>query len=71
MLRTWERGAGVTLACGTGACATAVAASLNSKTGKRVLVHLRGGDLLIEWTGDNRVVMTGPAEEVFEGDIPL
>jgi diaminopimelate epimerase len=71
MLRTWERGAGVTLACGTGACATAVAASLNNKTGKRVLVHLRGGDLLIEWTGDNRVMMTGPAEEVFEGDIPL
>lgn len=71
VLRTWERGAGVTLACGTGACAAAVASTLNDKTGKRVQVHLRGGDLLIEWNGDNRVMMTGPAEDVFEGDIPL
>lgn len=71
VLRTWERGAGVTLACGTGACAAAVASTLNDKTGKRVQVHLRGGDLLIEWNGDNRVMMTGPAEDVFEGEIPL
>jgi diaminopimelate epimerase len=71
ILRTWERGAGVTLACGTGACAAVVASALNSKTGKRVHVHLLGGDLLVEWTGDNRVMMTGPAEEVFEGEIPL
>ena len=71
VLRTWERGAGVTLACGTGACAAVVASSLNGKTSKKVNVHLPGGDLLIEWTGDNRVLMTGPAEEVFDGDVPL
>jgi diaminopimelate epimerase len=71
VVRTWERGAGITLACGTGACACVVAASLNQKTSKRVQTHLPGGDLTIEWTGDNRIVMTGPAEEVFEGDIAL
>lgn len=71
VLRTWERGAGITLACGTGACAAVVASALNNKTGKHVRVHLPGGDLVIEWTGDNRVMMNGPAEEVFEGDIPL
>jgi len=71
VLRTWERGAGLTLACGTGACAAAVASTLNKRTGKRVNVHLRGGDLLIEWNGDNRVMMTGPAEDVFEGEICL
>jgi diaminopimelate epimerase len=71
ILRTWERGAGITLACGTGACAAVVASALNNRTGKHVRVHLPGGDLVIEWTGDNRVMMNGPAEEVFEGDIPL
>ena len=71
IVRTWERGAGETLACGTGACACAVAGVLNNKTGRNVLVHLPGGDLRIEWMGDNRVVMTGPAEQVFEGDINL
>jgi diaminopimelate epimerase len=71
VVRTWERGAGITLACGTGACACVVASALNNKTGKRVNAHLPGGDLLIEWTGDNRVMMTGPAEEVFEGEINL
>lgn len=71
VLRTWERGAGVTLACGTGACAAVVASVLNEKTGKRVHVHLLGGDLLVEWIGDNRVMMTGPAEEVFEGEIEI
>lgn len=71
ILRTWERGAGITLACGTGACAAVVASALNNKTGKHVRVHLPGGDLVIEWTGDNRVMMNGPAEEVFEGDILL
>jgi diaminopimelate epimerase len=71
VVRTWERGAGATLACGTGACATAVAASLNDRTGKRVHTHLPGGDLLIEWNGDNRVHMTGPAEFVFEGEIDV
>lgn len=71
IIRTWERGAGETLACGTGACACVVACVLNNKTGRNVEVHLPGGDLRIEWTGDNRVMMTGPAEEVFEGEIGL
>lgn len=71
VIRTWERGAGETLACGTGACATVVACVLNNRTGRLVETHLPGGDLRIEWTGDNRVVMTGPAEEVFEGTISL
>lgn len=71
IVRTWERGAGETLACGTGACACVVAGVLNNKTGRNVEVHLPGGDLRVEWTGDNRVMMTGPAEEVFEGEINL
>jgi diaminopimelate epimerase len=69
-LRTWERGAGVTLACGTGACASVVAGVLTGRLGRRVTVHLLGGDLLVEWNGDNRVMMTGPAEEVFVGKFP-
>lgn len=68
-MRVWERGAGETLACGTGACASAVAAILNDRTSRKVTVHLRGGDLFIEWLGDNKVFMTGPAEEVFEGKV--
>lgn len=68
-VRTWERGAGETLACGTGACAAAVAAMLNDKVCRKVTVHLRGGDLFIEWLGDNKVFMTGPAEEVYEGKV--
>jgi diaminopimelate epimerase len=71
IMRTWERGAGITQACGTGACACVVAAVLNKKTGRNVLVHLPGGDLRVEWTGDDRVLMTGPAAEVFQGDITL
>ena len=68
--RVWERGAGETLACGTGACAAVVACVLNGKTGRSVLVHLPGGDLDIEWSeGDNHVYMTGSATEVFEGEI--
>ena len=68
--RVWERGAAETLACGTGACAAAVACFLNGKTGRHVLVHLPGGDLDIEWSeGDNHVYMTGAATEVFEGEI--
>ena len=68
--RVWERGAGVTLACGTGACAAVVACVLNKQTGRRVLVHLPGGDLDIEWSeADNHVYMTGTATEVFEGEI--
>ncbi len=63
----WERGAGETLACGTGACACVAAASLAGKTQKRVLVHLPGGDLDIEWGEDQRILMRGPAKNVFEG----
>lgn len=70
-MKTWERGAGETLACGTGACASVVACILNDKTSRNVLTHLPGGDLRIEWLGDNRVVMTGPAEEVFGGEVGL
>lgn len=66
-MQVWERGSGVTMACGTGACATAVAAALNGFTGKRVTVKLPGGELRIEWREDGHVYMTGPATEVFEG----
>lgn len=65
--RVWERGSGVTLACGTGACAVAVASALNGKTGRKVRVDLPGGTLKIEWGKDNHVYMTGPATEVFSG----
>lgn len=69
-MRVWERGSGETMACGTGACATAVAAMLKDRTPQRTAtVHLRGGDLIIEWNPDNnRVYMTGPAALVFEGE---
>ncbi len=70
-VKVWERGAGETMACGTGACASAVASFIKGLTGREVTVHLDGGDLKIEWAGDNRVFMTGPAEEVFEGDINI
>ena len=71
-VRVWERGAAETLACGTGACASAVAAYLNGFTGRDVTVHLTGGDLLINWSEeDNHVYMTGPAVEVFSGEIGL
>lgn len=65
---TWERGSGVTLACGTGACACCVAAVLTDRCDRKVLAHLPGGDLQIEWSQkDNCVYMTGPATEVFTG----
>lgn len=66
-MKVWERGAGPTLACGTGACASAVAGVLNSKTEHQVTVHLPGGDLLIEWADDNHVYMTGSATYSFQG----
>jgi diaminopimelate epimerase len=69
--RTWERGAGETLACGTGASAVCVAGILNGVTGKKILNHLSGGDLELEWVEDGNVFMTGPAVEVFSGEIDL
>ena len=67
-MRVWERGAAITLACGTGSCATVVAGVLNGKTERRTEVELDGGKLLIQWSeDDNHVYMTGPAEFVFEG----
>lgn len=72
IMRVWERGAGVTLACGTGACATLVAAVLNDLADRKALIHLLGGDLLIEWSeANNHVYMTGPAAEVFRGQIEI
>ena len=69
-MRVWERGAGETLACGTGACAVTVSAILNGYTKRAITVHLLGGDLKIEWNkNDNHVYMTGPATTVFEGKI--
>ena len=69
-MRVWERGSAETWACGTGTCATVMACILNKKTDDKVLVHLRGGDLVIEYDRDtNHVFMTGPAVEVFTGEI--
>jgi len=70
-MRTWERGAGDTLACGSGACSVAVAAALNGKSPRSALVHLPGGDLEIEWAENDHVYMTGPAATVFSGELPL
>ena len=66
-LRVWERGAGLTRACGTGACATAVAAMKRGLVGRKATVTLPGGDLVIEWDADNRIQMTGPATEAYRG----
>ncbi len=69
-LRVIERGSGETLACGTGACAAAAAAMFNGLTEREVIVHLPGGDLLIQWkTDQSSVFMTGPATEVFRGEL--
>lgn len=70
-MRTWERGSGITLACGTGACAVCVAGVLTGRTGRKLLAHLPGGDLELEWSeANNHVYMTGPATEVFSGEWP-
>jgi diaminopimelate epimerase len=71
LMRVFERGCGETMACGTGACAAVVSGIINKKHGNKVTVHLRGGDLFIEWDGDpsNPVFMTGPSRCVFEGEI--
>lgn len=71
-MRVWERGSGETWACGTGTCATVVACALNKKTGRNVLVHLRGGDLKIDWDAQSsEVFMQGPAEFIFDGTIDI
>lgn len=68
-MRVWERGSGITMACGTGACATAVAAIEAGRCGRHVVVKMDGGDLEIEWRADGHVYMTGEARTVFEGRI--
>jgi diaminopimelate epimerase len=70
-MRVWERGSGETAACGTGACAALVAAVLNDRSERRAVVRLNGGDLEVEWGAANHVLMAGPAEEVFSGEIEL
>lgn len=70
--RVWERGSGITQACGTGACATAVAAALTGRAGRKSCIVMDGGELHIEWReSDNHVYMTGPAAFVFDGEITL
>jgi diaminopimelate epimerase len=69
--RVWERGAGETLACGTGACAALVAAVLNKKTDRKATIHLPGGDLDVRWADDGNIYMTGPAELVFKGEMEI
>jgi diaminopimelate epimerase len=69
-MRVWERGAGITLACGTGACATLVAAARRGLTGRKADVVVDGGTLTIEWREDNHVIMTGPVALAFSGTLP-
>ena len=71
LLRVWERGAGLTRACGTGACATAVAAMRKGLVEREVAVTLPGGTLMIGWDEDGRITMTGPAAESFRGSFDL
>lgn len=70
-MRTWERGSGITMACGTGASAVCVAGVLTGRSGPRIVAEVPGGELVLEWPGAGEVFMTGPAEEVFEGSWPL
>lgn len=70
IMRVWERGSGETQACGTGACASAVAGVLAGLTERKILAHLPGGDLVLEWAESGDVFMTGPAVEVFTGEWP-
>lgn len=67
-MRTWERGSGITLACGTGASAVCVSGALTGRTGRKILAHLPGGNLELEWAENDHVYMTGPAVEVFSGE---
>lgn len=68
IIRTWERGAGLTRACGTAACATLVSAARTKRTGRKATVTVPGGDLVIEWRADDHVMLTGPAEYEFSGE---
>jgi diaminopimelate epimerase len=69
-LRVWERGAGLTLACGSGACAALVNAHRRGLTGRQAVLVLDGGELLITWTAQNNVLMRGPAVTVYTGTLP-
>jgi diaminopimelate epimerase len=69
-VKTWERGSGITLACGTGASAVCVAGALTGRAGRSIVAHLPGGDLELQWRQDGHVLMTGPAVEVFQGEWP-
>jgi diaminopimelate epimerase len=69
--RVWERGSGETMACGTGACAALVAAAITGRAERRAMIHLRGGDLEIEWRADDHVLLTGAAAEVFSAEVDL
>ena len=68
-MRVWERGAAVTLACGTGSCATLVAGVLTGQTDRKAEIELDGGRLFVEWAENNHIFMTGPAELVYEGKL--
>lgn len=70
-MRVWERGSGETWACGTGACAVGVAGVLSGRTERKVIIHLLGGDLEIEWADNQHVFKTGPAVEVFSGEVEV
>lgn len=70
-MRVFERGCGETLACGTGCCATAVAAALTGRTGRSAIIHVLGGDIAVDWREDDHVYMSGPAVKVFDGRIEL
>jgi diaminopimelate epimerase len=69
-VRVWERGSGETLACGTGACAAVVVAALSHRLSRQATVRLRGGELHVDWAPDHHIYLTGPAEEVFQGEWP-
>ncbi len=70
-IRVWERGVGETLACGTGACASVIVTTLKGLTNRSTRVHLKGGELYVEWLENGEVFLSGPAEEVFEGEFEL
>jgi diaminopimelate epimerase len=69
ILRTWERGAGLTKACGTAACAALVNAARTKRTGRKATITVPGGDLVVEWRADDHVMLTGPAEFEFSGEL--